>query len=432
LVTARVELAPEIVPLLSAQLYQSPLKAIEELVVNSYDADARNCYVSIGPETIAVVDDGIGMDLSALKNLWNVGRSAKRTDQRYLKLVKRTQIGKFGIGKLAAYAIAETISYYTRSGPDILHSTLSFKQFEAGARQVDVVIFRLSATDAKAPELINSLVDKTSAQKKMLEGKSWTVSLLTELRPKAAQLSIGRLHWVLSTAMPIVEGFTLYLQGSEVKSAKETHPAVVSFDAKQLPKERYEGLAKKLKTTFELVDDMVVTPALKSGVRFKAEVFPNTISTGKSVDLLRSHGFFVRVRDRLINENDELFGVTPLSYKTWNRFRGVFYADDLDEELTASREGVEESTAVLHLKELASAVFYEARSRFESWEEKTFQAERAKKEIGRNPVSPRLVEIPVADTVSRFGTEKSGADADSAWFYISFGDEEEADLLSTL
>jgi predicted phosphoribosyltransferase len=39
------------------------LRAIEELVVNSYDADASNCYVSIQPETIAVVDDGIGMDL---------------------------------------------------------------------------------------------------------------------------------------------------------------------------------------------------------------------------------------------------------------------------------------------------------------------------------------------------------------------------------
>ena len=100
--TARVQLAPEIVPLLSAQLYQSPLKAIEELVVNSYDADASNCFVSIKELTIAVVDNGVGMDLDALKNLWHVGRSGKRTDQNYIKLVKRTQIGKFGIGKLAA------------------------------------------------------------------------------------------------------------------------------------------------------------------------------------------------------------------------------------------------------------------------------------------------------------------------------------------
>ena len=38
-----VRLSNEIVTLLSSQLYQSPLKAIEELVVNSYDADAKEC-----------------------------------------------------------------------------------------------------------------------------------------------------------------------------------------------------------------------------------------------------------------------------------------------------------------------------------------------------------------------------------------------------
>src|SRR5262249_11817963 len=159
----------------------------------------------------------------------------------------------------------------------------------------------------------------------------------------------------------------------------------------------YENLAKKLKTTVDVKNGRVFTPALTMGVTFKAEVFPNIISTGKSVDLLRSHGFFVRVRDRLINEKDELFGLTPLSYKTWDRFRGVLYADDLDDELNASRESVEESAKVEHLRELAATVFYEARSRFEDWEAKTHEAARAKKEEGRNPVSPRLVEIPIAD-----------------------------------
>src|SRR5580704_7966371 len=115
---AYVQLAPEIVPLLSAQLYQSPLKAIEELVVNSYDADAKNCFVKVGP-TISVADDGMGMNLAALTNLWHVGRSEKRSEA-YAKLVTRTQIGKFGIGKLAAYSIAEVISFYTRSKADIL------------------------------------------------------------------------------------------------------------------------------------------------------------------------------------------------------------------------------------------------------------------------------------------------------------------------
>ena len=42
-----VRLSNEIVTLRSSQLYQSPLKAIEELVVNAYDANASECRLFI-------------------------------------------------------------------------------------------------------------------------------------------------------------------------------------------------------------------------------------------------------------------------------------------------------------------------------------------------------------------------------------------------
>lgn len=41
-----VALSNELVQLLSDQLYQSPIKAIEELVVNAYDAEASQCKIS--------------------------------------------------------------------------------------------------------------------------------------------------------------------------------------------------------------------------------------------------------------------------------------------------------------------------------------------------------------------------------------------------
>ena len=43
----QVALTNELVHLLSDQLYQSPLKAIEELVVNAYDADATQCRLLV-------------------------------------------------------------------------------------------------------------------------------------------------------------------------------------------------------------------------------------------------------------------------------------------------------------------------------------------------------------------------------------------------
>ena len=43
----QVSASHELIELVSEQLYQSPLKAIEELVVNSYDADALECRVYV-------------------------------------------------------------------------------------------------------------------------------------------------------------------------------------------------------------------------------------------------------------------------------------------------------------------------------------------------------------------------------------------------
>ncbi len=80
-----VSLSNQLISLLSEQLYQSPLKAIEELVVNSYDAGANNCKVivpkaPINTETdrVIVYDDGIGMNIEGLTTLWSIGGSKKR------------------------------------------------------------------------------------------------------------------------------------------------------------------------------------------------------------------------------------------------------------------------------------------------------------------------------------------------------------------
>ena len=131
---ATVELSHDLVPLLSEQLYRTPIKAIEELVVNSYDAGAQLCQLFVptpdqltsGDEEqhfIAVFDNGAGMSQKGLMDLWHVGRSPK-VDTRIYK--DRKQIGKFGIGKIATFTIANRLTYVTRSEEGILTSTLDF------------------------------------------------------------------------------------------------------------------------------------------------------------------------------------------------------------------------------------------------------------------------------------------------------------------
>lgn len=434
--TAVVELAPDLVPLLSDQLYQSPLKAIEELVVNSYDAEAATCYVNIRPsnaipEVISVADDGFGMDVAGLKNLWHVGRSAKRTEA-YLSRVTRKQIGKFGIGKLAAYSIARVITYYTREMAHVRHASLNFGEFERSkSDKVKIPIYHVIEGDEGFDEVVNYLRAQTGLGDDFFKKKTWTICVLTELKEKAQDIRLGRLQWVLRTAMPLSSDFELQVNGDLIESSKADGKRIVTFGADDLSEERIEDLAKKV-DGLRREKGKLFAKALPSGMDFDATVFEQTLTGGKSEDLGRSHGFFVRVRGRLINERDDLFGLTPQSYQTWHRFRADIRADDLDSQITASREGLEESPSVRAVRLIASMIFGEARRRFSEWNEEQDEKRRAKREVGRNPVSPRLVEMPVADAIRRFGTENSGADADTKWFYLHLENEDASELSSLL
>ena len=79
-----VRLSYKIVRLFSEGLYASPNKALEELVANSFDAGAQRVAVFLPANfhdqdaTIAVLDDGEGMDTEGLKQHWLIGKSAKR------------------------------------------------------------------------------------------------------------------------------------------------------------------------------------------------------------------------------------------------------------------------------------------------------------------------------------------------------------------
>src|SRR5438132_11906701 len=137
-----VRLSYRIVRLFSEGLYASPNKAIEELVANAFDAGARRVAVFLPADfhdqgaTIAVLDDGEGMDAGGLKRHWLIGKSNKR-DLAKLPL-GRQQIGKFGIGKLATYVLANRLTHISKRGGKYYSTSMNFTTVdERGDEEVE-------------------------------------------------------------------------------------------------------------------------------------------------------------------------------------------------------------------------------------------------------------------------------------------------------
>src|SRR6266498_1132972 len=110
-----VNISYDIIRQFSAQLYTTPRKAIEELICNSYDAGAGECYVGLpqsAKEPLVVLDNGKSMDFDGIRALWQVAKSPKVTKDSQPRVANgRMQIGKFGVGKLAAFALGERLTH---------------------------------------------------------------------------------------------------------------------------------------------------------------------------------------------------------------------------------------------------------------------------------------------------------------------------------
>jgi hypothetical protein len=99
---------------LGIKLYSSFPPVIGELVSNSYDADAEKIIIEIdySKKELVVSDDGNGMSFDELKNAYLViGRNRRTADGVDVSPVKKRPVtGKKGLGKLAVFGVANTIT----------------------------------------------------------------------------------------------------------------------------------------------------------------------------------------------------------------------------------------------------------------------------------------------------------------------------------
>lgn len=368
-----VQISFEIIRLFSEGLYQSPHKAIEELVSNSYDAGAKNVHVIIprsdadAPEledSLWVIDDGSGMDATGLKQLWLVAESSKGDAEVF---PGRRPIGQFGIGKLAAYVLAWRLTHISKKAGRHFLASMDFHQV-AGRRQNDplsppVTVPLLEISVERAQELLAEVAERDDGAWAMLFGEAasptWTAAALTDFKDLFSKFRPGVLSWVLRTGLPLVSDFAIHLDGQPLESAKQDTQLLLSLKLGGFEDEQAEKLG--LTTT----ETGVVIPGIDGEICGVAKLYEKPISAGKSLQYGRSHGFFVRVRGRVINLEDELFGIEALNHAAWSRFVLEVDADGLRSFLLSSREGVRESEPIYVFKEYLRAKFNACRAYFE-------------------------------------------------------------------
>lgn len=110
-----------ILSLLGDELIGSDILAIFELVKNSYDADAEEVKITLEnintPEQkIIIEDDGTGMTLDTLKNVWlEIGTDFKRgVNRKVSEKFKRISLGEKGVGRLAVHKLGKSIILETQ------------------------------------------------------------------------------------------------------------------------------------------------------------------------------------------------------------------------------------------------------------------------------------------------------------------------------
>jgi len=417
-----VEISFQIIGLFSEGLYSSPNKAIEELVSNAFDADATCVHTVMSPDraapdaSIAILDNGTGMDATGLKVHWIVGDSVKANNRTTAR--GRRTIGKFGIGKLAAYVLGTRLTHITKSGGKYYSTTMDFKAIptpppasdRAGAAEaVSAPPVQLPLRELTEEEAFRAvrpwMSDDLGRDSLALFGRdaerTWTVAIITDLKPMAIELAAGRLRWVLSTAMPLRDDFSLYLNGQRVMASKadatQVGAWVLGKDIVTIPNPAPDELDADVdeKQPPEDYRHYLLVDKRLGPVSGYLELYEDPIDAGKSADVGRSNGFFVYVHGRLINPDDSGFGIdrNSLRHGTFSRFRLVINIDRLDGELRSSRETLLAGPVVDRSRELLRGLFNLARAKLESHETQAASERRASQRFADSPAS--LTEKPI-------------------------------------
>lgn len=426
-----VELSTRFLEHFSEQLYSSPQKAFEELISNGWDAGADYVDVRISTDltdknaTMCVLDNGTSMDAEGLRQLWRIAFSPKKDAPVQHG---RAVIGKFGIGKLATYVLANKLTYICKASDGVIRRvTMNYGEIDQqmGAAddrlisQLQLTLYEVDESEVKEAlehvydgsvifDLIKNRVpsptddlgeDEFGAPKTALSRPSsgtWTLVVLSDLKPTGRELKTGVLRRMLEAALPFGSEMAIKLNGELLKSSKIDLPTMVewiigpdlSIDSVELNEAEESSTAPQAVAAtagggtpdVDSGKTKITKITVKAGatpiphielpgigqITGRVRLFVDRISGGKSEERGASNGFHINVLGRVVNQNDPSFGEENLSHAAWARFRMAVRADGLNEFLTTNREQFRERQELKVFRAFLRKVFNKARSFYDS------------------------------------------------------------------
>lgn len=128
---------------LSKEMYDTPEAAIEELIQNSVDAEAKNIIIHTGKKGISFFDDGIGMNKKRIEAFCTQGTKYKIIN-KFTKKGKKV-MGNKGIGRYAIFKLTEQCTCNTR--------TLEHPPNECSSWELDIHGFVVGKTLTIIPKI---------------------------------------------------------------------------------------------------------------------------------------------------------------------------------------------------------------------------------------------------------------------------------------
>lgn len=251
--TVEVRIGPQFLNLFSEHLYSSPNKAFEELISNSWDAGATTVHVYVPNDltrseaTIWVLDNGESMDVEGFRALWSVATSSKRINPNPNG---RKPIGKFEVGKLATYLLADQLTYICRAADGVIRIiTMDYRRIDRGERNalhIDPIPLAVRQVDEGELAKLLDQIDNGDEIKVLLEAGlqgakpdpnfedefggpdvqppapsgTWTLAVLSSLKKSGRELQTGWIRRLLRTALPLGKTISIYFNGELLSSAK--------------------------------------------------------------------------------------------------------------------------------------------------------------------------------------------------------------------